>query len=278
MAMNGKGLFGGIRSLKIGFICPTYNARALDSYTRVALESFYDTTPDGIAIVVDDASSDWDRDYEDSLHRLAAGYDGQIHLIHYTKSGGLTRSWNAGLVKADQLGLDYAISGNNDVVFTELWYQGMLQALDDGFAMAGPLSNAPGTTAEGKQEIERYASNFRLTDERSYLDQLAEELRQQYPGQVIQSRVNGFFHMAAMDTWRKGKYSEPDLFYCPVNNFNWKGRRNRTPLMTLNEMELQIRWFEKGMKSAIALSSFIFHYRAVSRGERYRKENSFRQQ
>ena len=43
--------------MKIGFICPTYNARALDSYTRVALESFYDTTPGGVAIVVDDASS-----------------------------------------------------------------------------------------------------------------------------------------------------------------------------------------------------------------------------
>ena len=179
--------------MKIGFICPTYNAIALDSYTRVALASFFDTTPGGIAIVVDDASSDWDSDYEDSLHQLASGYDGEIHLIHFTKSGGLTRSWNAGLAKADELGLDYAISGNNDVVFTQLWYQGMLQAFDNGYALAGPLSNSPGKTAEGKQEIERYTSNFRLTDERPYLDQLAEDLRQQYSGQVIQSRVNGFF-------------------------------------------------------------------------------------
>jgi glycosyltransferase involved in cell wall biosynthesis len=263
--------------LKIGFVCPVYNAQVLDSYTRIALRSFFETTPGGVAIVVDDASSTWTPAYQESLRSIAADYDhAEIHFKCFPKAGGLTRSWNAGLAIADQLKLDYAIAGNNDVIFTAKWYEGLVHALANGYSLAGPLSNAPGITARGKQEVSKYVSAFELTDNRDKLDDTAAELRARHLGKVIESVVNGFFQMAKMEDWRRGKFNSQH-YYRPANTHTSKGLRNPTPLMTLNEDELQGRWTRQGMKSAISLSSFIFHYRAVSRGDKYKRGNWYRQ-
>jgi len=263
--------------LKIGFICPTYSAKELHSYTVAALRSFYETTPGGEAIVVDDGSTGWSASYEMKLQHIAAEYaNAGIHIHHFRQQGGLTRSWNTGLEMANQKGFDYVIAGNNDVVFTTGWYEGLLHALTNGYAMVGPLSNAPGITAKGKQEVDRYLTQFVLTDHRDKLNAMAEELKKNHLGKVIESPVNGFFQMAAMESWRKGMY-DSGHYYRPKNTHTSKGKRNPTPLMTLNEDELQHRWQRQGMESAIVLSSFIFHYRAVSRGPRYRRGKWYRQ-
>lgn len=262
--------------LKIGFICPTYDALNFDSYTKLSLESFFTTTPNGVALVVDDGSSGWSDNYVKSLKDCVNRYPGcDLHVIHFPKNGGLTRSWNAGLTKADELNLDYAIAGNNDVVFTDKWYEGMIHALANGYSLVGPLSNAPGVTAAGKQEINRYITSYKLTDNKDELNKIAKQLHEKNLGKVIESKVNGFFQMAAMSAWRKGKFDAKN-YYRPVNNHTSKGKKNPTPLMTLNEDELQSRWAAKGMKSAIALSTFIFHYRAVSRGDKYKMGKWYR--
>ena len=41
---------------KIGFICPTFKAKELHEYTELALSSFYEHTPNGVGIVIDDAT------------------------------------------------------------------------------------------------------------------------------------------------------------------------------------------------------------------------------
>jgi hypothetical protein len=42
--------------------------------------------------------------------------------------------------------------------------------------------------------------------------------------------------------------------------------------MTLNEYELQRRWKETGLKvRRRCLGSYVFHYRAVSRGDAHKK-------
>lgn len=260
----------------IGFICPTYQARELDAYTRISLASFFATTPSAVAIVVDDGSSGWDSEYEQSLMQLISQYnDASIKFIHFPKNGGLTRSWNAGLTLATELNLDYVIAGNNDVIFTTNWYSGMLHALNNGYHLVGPLSNAPGITAKGAQQIDRYISNFKVTDDIEKLNSYAVELYNAHFSRVIERPINGFFQMAAMSSWVKGKYDDVH-FYRPSNPFTSKGYRNSTPLMTLNEDELQKRWRNLGMHSAVVLSSFIFHYRAVTRGERYKRGNWYR--
>lgn len=261
---------------RIGFICPVFQAANFHSYTTLALRSFFDTTPDGVAIVADDGSVGWDK-YQQWYERLPRSESQQIHFIHFEKQIGLTRSWNAGLTLADSLGLDYAIAGNNDVIFTELWYQGMLHALSNNYAMVGPLSNAPGVTAKnGAQEVKKHFPAFELTDDRDKLNAVAAALHRDNLGKIIESKVNGFFQMASMNSWRRGMF-DAQHFYRPRNTHNSRGQRNPTPTLTLNEDELQGRWERKGMMSAIVLSSFIFHYRAVSRGDKYKRGDWYRQ-
>ena len=263
--------------IRIGFICPTYQAVALHSYTAKALHSFFETTEGGVALVVDDGTRGWSAEYEAKLQAIAAVYPGSEIIIHHFRAkGGLTRSWNWGLNEADRLGLDYAIAGNNDVIFTESWHQGLLHALDSGYTMVGPLSNAPGITAHGKQEIGKYFKGYKVTDDPTYLDSVAASLHANHLGKVIESEVNGFFQMCSMDGWRSNKYSQKE-FYRAVNKLTSKGHRNLTPLMTLNEDEWQGRARAKKKKMAIVLSSFIFHYRAVTRGDRYKRGQWYRQ-
>lgn len=262
--------------LKVGFVCPVYKSDEFHKYTELSLRSFFETTPGGVGIVVDDGSAAWNAAYESQLRGLIAAHPTcDINFYHYPTQFGLTRSWNRGLMIAHELGLDYAIAGNNDVIFTQQWASGMLHALQH-YALAGPLSNAPGVTAGGRQEIHKHIKNYTLTDDRRYLDKIASEIHSKHLGKVIDSPINGFFQMASMSAWRKGMYSAVD-YYRPINNHTSRGTRNPTPTMTLNEDELQVRWRKLGLQSAVVLSSFIFHYRAVSRGDKYKRGKWFRQ-
>lgn len=262
--------------LTIGFVCPTYQAHELHAYTERAISSFFKTTPNGVVILVDDASPDWDS-YKLKLDALCSdlGVSDRLRVIHFESSGKLTRSWNTGLRMATHLKLDYAIAGNNDIVFTPKWYAGLLHALNNGYDLVGPLSNAPGVTAKGVQEIRHYTDKYLLSDNPSTLNKIAEDIYTRHLGKVIETPINGFFQMAKVSSWVAGKYNKSD-FYRPVNKFTSKGKVNRTPLMTLNEDELQGRWRKLNMKSAVVCSSYIFHYRAVSRGDRYKKGDAFR--
>jgi glycosyltransferase involved in cell wall biosynthesis len=256
--------------IRIAFICPTFNAVGLHKYTARALTSFLETTPSGVAIVIDDGSAGFIDGYGESLHRLPGVAPNRLHTLGFPTKGGLTRSWNAGLEMASQLNADYAIAGNNDVVFTPKWYEGLLHALTNGYSLVGPLSNAPGITANGLQEITRSIPDYRLSDDSAELVRVAEKIRTDNLGKVVESPVNGFFTMASMQKWCEGKYDDKH-FFRPLNLHYSNGKPNPTPDMTGNEDELQRRWHNKGWKSAVVLSSFIFHYRAVSRGQRYKK-------
>lgn len=263
-------------SINIGFICPTYQAKALRAYTEAALRSFFATTVGGVAIVVDDGTAGWNKAYETELGNIADECLGKLHFYHFPKKLGLTRSWNKGLAIADQMDLDYCIAGNNDVIFTKNWHQGMLHALNNGYTMVGPLSNAPGITAKGKQEVAKYFPAYKVTDDLAYLDLVAGDLYKNQLGKVVESPVNGFFQMQSMKSWRANKYG-PEQYYRAVNNYTSKGRKNLTPHMTLNEDEYQGRLRAKKKKTAIVLSSFIFHYRAVTRGDKYKRGQWYRQ-
>ena len=263
--------------LKIGFICPVYNATAFASYTQKALKSFFDTTPNGVAIVVNDGSAGWNDDYEQSLLKLADSYPiVSLYILKFYTSGGLTRSWNAGLAKAAELNLDYVIAGNNDIIFSAGWHEGMTYALANGYSLVGPVSNAPGVTAKGRQNVETYIPNYKLTDDSIEIEQVATQLKQMHSNKILERNINGFFLMATLKAWEAGKFDEHH-FFRPKNKYYVYGRLNPTPMMTGNEDELQGRWAKKGMKSGVVLSTFIFHYRSVSRGDKYKWGKWYRQ-
>lgn len=256
---------------KICFICPTYKEDELHSYTVNALKTFFNTTAEGVAVVVDDATAEWDPQYTLELQALARFEGQECHVHRFDTWGGLTRSWNKGLEIARSLGCEYAICGNNDILFPPMWYQGLLHALNNGYQIAGPVSNAAGISAYDSQQVWKYCQDYQLTDDLDYIASVQKKLLNDFLGTVVDSKINGFFQMATVPTWWGGKFSENEV-YKPKNDKDSKGRRNKTPLMTLNEDELQGRWFKKGWKAAVCPSSFIFHYRAVTRGDNYKKQ------
>ena len=247
---------------RILFICPTYAEVEHHRYTLRAVRSFLRYTPDGSVLVVDDASPGWHTGHERDL----VNEDKQrVFTARFEVWGGVTRSWNFGLNTARGMNLEFALCGNNDVVFTDGWYEGMVQALDQGFSLAGPVSNAPGITAQKQAEVWRYVGNYELRDDQPYLDSVARSLRGLAP---FEAPVNGFCQLARTRDWWSGAYDDRYV-YRPSNEFTSEGRRNPTPLMTLNEDELQGRWAKLGRRTAVCPSSFVFHYRAVTRGSKY---------
>ena len=258
--------------MKIAFICPTYKEGELHEYTLAAVRTFFSTTANGVAIVVDDASSDWEASFEDQLKSLAVFPGQECRVHHFDEWGGLTRSWNYGLrVARDIAGCDYAICGNNDILFPTNWYSSLLHALDNGYHLVGPLSNAPGISAYKSQQIWHYFPDYETTDDLPRINAVQAYLAHQRLGEIVEAPINGFFQFAKVSAWWEGRFSDNEV-YRPVNKFNSKGKRNRTPLMTLNEDELQGRWRKKGWRSAVCLGSFIFHYRAITRGESYKRQ------
>lgn len=261
--------------MRIGFVCPTHKALELHSYTAKSLLTFFKTTPNGFAVVVDDGSKGFNSEYVRSLKSLAPSAE-QIVVEHFKDPLGLTRSWNKGLEICADKQVDYAIAGNNDVIFPVRWYEGLVQLSELAFALVGPLSNAPGITAKGAQEIAKFIPDYVLTDDPAIIDSYSLDLLNRFKGHYHVSKVNGFFQFAAMKSWIAGKFDD-NHFYRPANFFTSTGVKNPTPYTTLNEDELQARWEKKGMKSVVCLSSFIFHYRAVTRGDKYKRGQWFRQ-
>lgn len=245
---------------KIAVIVPSYS---VFDYARRTLLSLAKYTPNVVAIVVDDASPDWDgRWYRD--------VNVEVDVHRFEHNGGLTRSWNRGFQMARKHDPDFIVAGNNDVLFTMGWYQALIGAINSGLALVGPLSNAPGETAANRQNIKTYVLNYNLTDVAKYNNQLAAMLWKEYRSKVISTKINGFFMMARADTWFDHAYDARNVF-CPVNTHMPSGRQNTTPLMTGNEDELQARWGKRGLRFGAAPGSFIFHYRSVSRGSKYVK-------
>lgn len=253
---------------EIAFICPTYNHFV---YAHHAVQTFFEYSPqNSICFLIDDASPEWqDVDWKRFYQGLPRE---RIVELRSKTNRGLTHSWNWGLRKARDMKATYTICGNSDILFTQGWYQPMIHHLEntDRVEMTGPVSNAAGITAKGAQSITKYISDYKNSDSQEYLNRLAKRLRSEHGGEytISPSGVNGFFQFAKTATWWKYAFDSRNP-YRPRNDYNSKGGRNPTPLMTLNEDELQRRWRSYGALSGVVVDSFIFHYRAVSRGKKY---------
>jgi GT2 family glycosyltransferase len=68
---------------------------------------------------------------------------------------------------------------------------------------------------------------------------------------------------ARTERWWEGRYSGENVF-------------DPAMAMTGNEDELQKRWRKKKFRTGFCPQSFIFHYRAVSRGDRFKHRGWYR--
>lgn len=236
-------------------IVPTYGHF---DYALEAVRSFLATVPDSQAAVIDDGSPDWDRiDWR-------AWPPGVIRHRFPKNDRNLTRSWNFGLNLARDLKAEYAIAGNSDLLFPSGWWAPVEEALRrEQLHLAGPLTNAPGPRQE--QQVGRYldSKGYRLTDDPHYLEKVVRRLRERHKGQVKLRPINGYCMAARTSSWWQGRHNDSCVFD-PANK------------MTKNEDELLGRWKRRGLLSGIVLSSFVFHFRGVSRNPRFNMRGAFR--
>ncbi len=254
---------------RIAYILPTYGhldyaARCLESLRRSLGTSAF-------TLIVDDASPAWDADW-------AKGTDTEI--IRFSSNGGLTRSWNAGFRRAIELGdCEYLITGNSDLLFAANWWDSIESALttdDSEWDFVGPLSNAPGVSSCGLQNINAYYNGYRphaQSDEQKAIDEVGYFMQHSTEGQQIkQCDINGFCMAARLKTWLAYAHNAADgHFFPPVIKTMPSGRKNPTPLMTGQEDWLNHRVRRAGRKCGVVTGSYVFHYRSISRGDKYAK-------
>jgi glycosyltransferase involved in cell wall biosynthesis len=249
--------------MSIALIVPTYGAY---DYALKTVTSFFTHTPgnDNRCYVIDDGHKDWHTVNWANwpVHTLALADTPRQALAHlpnnntqllchrFTDNNGLTRSWNLGLYLAANSPAwraDYVVCGNSDLLFTANWSAPLLEGLNSGLDLIGPVTNAPGHAFW--QNVAHYC-RYTLTDNPLILNQTAKSLNHHRLRRCV--LINGFCMMAKTETWWRGAFS-PEFVFNP---------RYR---MTGNEDELQVRWRRDGYRIGFSPRSFVFHYRSVSR-------------
>lgn len=239
--------------MSVLFIVPTYGHF---DYAHIAVASFLRSVPDGHVFLSDDASPDAN-ELDSSWFWDGIPKD-RVSVSRRTESGGVTKAWNDGLTFAGSHGYAYAICGNSDVICSEGFLQPLLRAADT-YQLAGPVTNTPGSTNPYAQSVKTHMPAYQLSDEIDDIDYTAYWLRNSlHPLMVLETPINGFFMAGRTQAWWTDPYDGRHVFD-PTPKFRMQG----------SEDELQKRWSQRGHKFAVVPRSFVFHYRSVSRGEKY---------
>ncbi len=226
-------------------IIPTYNHLDYAVKCLISLAANKPKDTNCSVIVVDDNSEEW----HDFKFPMLKQLDNMFFTSFDTHEG-LTRSWNFGLRTAKDLSFDYSICTNSDVLFTPDWFEPLHLALSNGFNLVGPVTNAPGhrRTQDVRRYIVKHDINDSIEDRLAVVDELQATWKQTF---CRHGPINGFFMMARTSEWWKNAYDDGRVF-------------NQYYPLTGNEDELQHRW--RG-KISVICTSYIFHYRSISRPE-----------
>ncbi len=221
-------------------------------YALKTVQSLYRTADPVDCVVYDDASPD----YSPERERVLLAVDRRVSFVRYAVNAGMTRSWNAGLNLARAGGYKFCCLGNSDLLFTPGWNLPLQHAACTQYALAGPVSNAAGHTSK-YQDVALYDPAYKLSDEWPDLDATAARLLAT-GGPAVPARVNGFCMLTRTAVAWAYAFDKHNVFdpACP---------------MAGNEDRLQDRWQRAGLKFAVVPTSFVFHYRSVTRGPRHVK-------
>jgi len=271
--------------MSIAIIIPTYGHF---EYAERALRSAYQKTRDEASIIfVDDASPDWDSpppaNVKGSMDGLWQAYgeipEGRKKFFHFAKNAGLTSAWNFGLHVARDMGCTYTCVTNSDVIFSQDWDKPILANLEGSkrkrWDLLGPVTNGPGSEQDQHVRGHHPPPGYVQSDAEHEIDYTSRMLQWHNEDHVSRHAINGFCMVAKTETWWQYAYTK-DAVFKPKNEFNSKMQRNPTPGMTLQEYELQARWREAGLRIGYCPGSFVFHYRSVTRGDRYKGANWYR--
>jgi len=251
----------------IGIVLTTF--KHLDYAAAAAARSLAIAEPPATLFIVDDGSPDFQLNNPGGWPHI---------VIHrFPSNGGLTRSMNKGLEMAAARGCDTAVVANSDIVAPRAWWKPLLSHLwEDRLDFVGPLTNAPGTAGDD-QNVKKYMPNYELTDNQQDIDNISYLLRMRFPLQVLERPINGFFMAAKMEKWKAIAVDHTAGLYFPERiDVMPSGAQNPTPLMSGQEHWLAARCRELHLRMGIAMNSFCFHYRSLSRGDRYKTTGWYR--
>ncbi len=226
------------QSASVAVVIPTYGSM---DYCQLAITSAAASTTDALVIVVDDGTERWPGD------SVVGGWCGSTPwaIRRRPHDGNLSRSWNIGYEIACDIGCRYVVFGNSDLVFPEGWFEPIQSALDV-YDIVGPVTNAPGHSRE--QLVSEYVG-YTLSDDPYAIQATQDELRRR-DGIRPATTLNGFCIASAIQKLHK---------------LGDRPFRENIP-MSGNEMDLLRRARSIDLTLGIASSSFVFHYRSVTRG------------
>jgi GT2 family glycosyltransferase len=251
-------------------IMPTHND--LD-YAAKCAKSFLENTRNlaPVVIALDDAS---DGVTSESYAEWAKA-NGIAHAYRFDEAAGMTRSWNYGLNLAHNNGYEYSVCGNADTLFTVGWEVGIVEALET-HDLAGPITNASGWGTP-RQNVAAHVKDYEPDDQtiQCIADAVSELPTVTLPGPMydfhsggcsvtVPEYLNGFCLVARTKTWFAGAFDRDAVF-------------DPAKINSENEVELETRWaIGLGSRMALVPSSFVFHYRSVSRGDAFLCPGAFR--
>ena len=221
-------------------------------YAAVAVASALSTTPDDVVIyVVDDAGP---RPDAQTLRRWRRTPRVQYHRM--SANVGLTAVWNLALRRHRHA--DVVVLGNSDLKFAPGWWAPLVES-SKFFSLVGPVTSAPGHIPG--QAVSKWLPDYVPDDSDASLAETASRLR--HLGTRKIRKVNGFCMAARPAEWWAMAVS-------PLNVFKPSLR------MQGQEDELQARCRNAGKRIAVVPASFVFHYRSVTRGVKYGRDQTFR--
>jgi len=242
-----------VRDLAV--VIPVYNHL---SYAVRAVASLARTV-DCLALIVDDMSTD----FGEFRHRIieAAGQN-RIELLEQHQHIGMSSVLNIGLARAREVGARYTVCANSDVLFSPGWWEPLAAALEH-YRFVGPVTNAPGhIPRQNVRGVTGPALYRKMTDHQANIDAVGAAVRKKGRTTGTQ-KLNGFCIAAETATW----------FECQDNGFIFD-----PALLDGNEDAVMARARAKGMVLGIVASSYVFHYRGVTRGllhDRHSPTNMF---
>ena len=242
---------------RVGAVIPVFGQF---DFAYRTVTSLIDSVPDATIVMVDDCSTDelgWTYLVQSLRHHNVA-----THRFHRNK--GITRGWNFGAEFLLARGCSHVLFANSDLVFPRQFLPPLLRALAAGRKLVGPLTNAPGHVPE--QNVRRYLTGYQLSDAPDLINTTQCELAR-FGNTSVDHKVNGFCFLTTANTLIANRYNSK-CFFNPAPRFR----------MIRNEDEFQGRLFKMygAEAAAIVLSSFVFHYRGVTRGINGSSEGWFR--
>jgi hypothetical protein len=166
---------------------------------------------------------------------------------------------------------DVIVFSNSDVIYAKQSLSHLTKALaDGGVQLLGPLTNAPGPTARGLQNVRLYVSGFTLDASQESIDRVEQALARRTVDPVIVGDPNGFCFAGRVSTFRDLADDYPRLFPDSIPVLP-SGRSNPWPRDCGGESFLQHKLKQGGWKSGIVVPAYVYHYRSASRGAAFKQ-------